>query len=100
MSPIDVAYPLSLLILGVSAVAAIFRALKGPTLLDRIIAADVLIIVITSIVIVTMIVNQDTYPTVLVIVASLIGFMGSVTVARFVLERSRIGDQVQEERKP
>ena len=100
MSPIDVAYPLPLLILGVSAVAAIFRALKGPTLLDRIIAADVLIIVITSIVIVTMIVNQDTYPTVLVIVASLIGFMGSVTVARFVLERSRIGDQVQEERKP
>ena len=99
MSPVEFVYPAVILILGISAFAALYRIIKGPTLLDRIIAADVLLIVFTSAIIATMIKNQDTYPTVLVIVASLIGFLASVTVARFVLERSRIGDLGKEDNR-
>ncbi|MFC0582957.1 monovalent cation/H+ antiporter complex subunit F [Micrococcoides hystricis] len=97
MNPIEIAYPITLVILGISALASVYRIFIGPTLLDRIIAADVLIITVSSTIVVSMIRNGTMDSVVLVMVASVIGFIGSVTIARFVLERSRIGDPIRQE---
>lgn len=97
MNPIEIAYPITLVILGISALASVYRIVIGPTLLDRIIAADVLIITVSSTIVVSMIRNGTMDSVVLVMVASVIGFIGSVTIARFVLERSRIGDPIRQE---
>lgn len=97
MNPIEFAYPIALAILGISSLAAVYRIVRGPTLLDRIIAADVLIIIVSSIIVLDMIRSGNMNSVVLVLVASVIGFIGSVTIARFVLERSRIGDRLRED---
>lgn len=71
-------------LLTVAAVLALVRAEKGPTLLDRTIALDVL----TSIVVCAVALEAawsrriDTVP--ILVVLALVGFVGSVTIARFV----------------
>lgn len=71
-------------LLAVAAVLALVRAEKGPTLLDRTVALDVL----TSIVVCAVALEAawsrriDTVP--ILVVLALVGFVGSVTIARFV----------------
>ncbi len=97
MNPIEFAYPIALAILAISALAAVYRIVKGPSLLDRVISTDVLIIIVSSTIVLDMIRSGNMDSVILVLVASVIGFVGSVTIARFVLERSRIGDRLRED---
>lgn len=74
-------------LLTVSAAAAIVRTIKGPSLLDRVLAIDVLLSVVSAALITEMAVNGHQNNLVLVVVICLVGFIGSVTVARFVIDR-------------
>jgi multicomponent Na+:H+ antiporter subunit F len=74
-------------LLAVSAAVAIVRTIKGPSLLDRVLAVDVLLSVVAAALIVDMAANRHQNNLVLVIVICLVGFIGSVTVARFVIDR-------------
>lgn len=71
------------LLLGVSAVLALVRAERGPTMLDRTLALDVL----TSIVVGAVALHSawtlrtDTIP--VLVALAMVGFIGSVTIARF-----------------
>ena len=67
-----------------SALLTIGRIIRGPSVLDRVVASDVLVsIVICSLAAQTALVEgNSTLP--ILISLSLVGFMGSVAVARFV----------------
>lgn len=74
-------------LLTFSAAAAIARTIKGPSLLDRVLAVDVLLSVVSAALIVDMAVHRHQNNLILVVVICLVGFIGSVTVARFVIDR-------------
>lgn len=89
MTLLEWAEAVCVVLLGVGALAAIYRIVRGPSILDRAIATDVLLIVISSALCVDMAVNHHTDNIVFVVVASVIGFVGSVTLSRFVAESKK-----------
>jgi len=83
MSPFDVVVAVCSILLTLGAAFAIRRAEKGPSILDRTIALD---IVVTAMIAGVALYaahfrRADVVP--LLVVLSLVGFVGSVTVARF-----------------
>jgi multicomponent Na+:H+ antiporter subunit F len=76
-------------LLSLAAFGAIIRMIKGPALLDRVLAADVLLVVLASALAIDMAANRHTNHVALIVGITLIGFIGSVTVARFVHDRRR-----------
>lgn len=74
-------------ILSLAAGGAIIRIAKGPSLLDRVLATDVLLAIIAAALCIDMAVNRHVNNLMLVVAVSVIGFIGSVTVARFVADR-------------
>lgn len=73
----------SALLLGVSAVLVVLRMTLGPTTLDRAIAFDVLIAITICAIAVDAAVDRNAEAMPLLLVATLLGFVGSVSVARF-----------------
>lgn len=69
--------------LAVAAVLVLIRMTLGPTILDRIISLDVIVAVTVGGIALEAILNQhsDTLP--ILVVLSLVGFIGSASVARF-----------------
>ena len=71
----------------VAGVFSIIRLVRGPSLADRIVALDALLVVIVSgVAIDAARTGEGTYLDVLV-VAALLGFVGTVNVARFIERR-------------
>ena len=78
---------LAFLGIAVSGLLCLLRLVRGPSLADRIVALDALLIVIVSgIAIDAARTGEGTYLDVLV-VAALLGFVGTVNVARFIERR-------------
>lgn len=75
------------IILAVSAGLALYRVARGPSILDRVLALDVVLAIIGGALVLNMVVNRHLDNLILLVVVSLIGFIGSVTVARFVTDR-------------
>jgi len=73
--------------LALAAAGAIIRIARGPSLLDRVLAADVLLAILGAALCIDMAVNRHLNNRMLVVAITIIGFMGSVTVARFVADR-------------
>ncbi|MDD7965958.1 monovalent cation/H+ antiporter complex subunit F [Actinomycetospora lemnae] len=73
-----------LVLLGLSAVLVVVRLLRGPSGLDRLVALDVLVaeFLVGLVVYAALTGNSALVPVVVAI--SLVGFLGSTTVARFV----------------
>jgi multicomponent Na+:H+ antiporter subunit F len=74
-------------ILSLAAAGAIIRIARGPSLLDRVLASDVLLAILGAALCIDMAVNRHLNNLVLLVALSIIGFIGSVTVARFVADR-------------
>jgi multicomponent Na+:H+ antiporter subunit F len=74
-------------LLAVGAAGAIVRIVRGPSLLDRMLASDVLLAVIASGLLLRAAVTGDMYNLIFVLVVAAVGFLGSVTVARSVATR-------------
>lgn len=74
-------------ILSLAAGGAILRIARGPSLLDRVLATDVLLAILGAALCIDMAVNRHLNNLMLVMAISIIGFVGSVTVARFVADR-------------
>lgn len=89
MSLMQIAAVICLVLLTAGAAGAIYRIAKGPSILDRVVATDVLLIIVSSALCVEMALNHHTSNIVFVVVASVIGFVGSVTVSRFVADRRK-----------
>ncbi len=78
---------LAFLGIAVSGLLCLLRLVRGPSLADRIVALDALLILIVSgIAVDAARTGEGTYLDVLV-VAALLGFVGTVNVARFIERR-------------
>ena len=75
------------IMLSIAACLALVRLAKGPSILERVIATDVLLLIISAALCVEMTINRHTDNLVFVLLACLVGFVGSVTVSRFVTDR-------------
>lgn len=71
-------------VLGVSALLTLARIVRGPSILDRAVAADVMVAIIVCVLAVEAGVTEHSTTLPILITLSLIGFIGSVAVARFV----------------
>jgi multicomponent Na+:H+ antiporter subunit F len=74
-------------ILSLAAAGAVIRIARGPSLLDRVLASDVLLAILGAALCIDMAVNRHLNNLMLLVALSIIGFIGSVTVARFVADR-------------
>ncbi|MFF1384355.1 monovalent cation/H+ antiporter complex subunit F [Arthrobacter sp. NPDC058288] len=83
----DVVLTVTAVILSLAAAGAIVRIAIGPSLLDRVLASDVLLAIIGATLCIDMAVNGHLNNLMLLVALSIIGFIGSVTVARFVADR-------------
>ena len=70
-------------ILGVSAVLVVVRMTWGPTMLDRAISFDVLAAVLLGAIALQIAAARDTRSVPILLVLTLLGFVGSVSIARF-----------------
>jgi multicomponent Na+:H+ antiporter subunit F len=80
-------------LLSIAAACAVWRIVKGPTVLDRVVATDMLLGTLMCGLGVDMIVNQhtDTLPVLIVLV--LFSVLGSVSVSRFIATSGGKGDR-------
>lgn len=80
-----------LVIVGVllagAALCAVVRVARGPSILDRVLAVDVLLAIVGGALAVDMAVNRHLDNLALLVALSVGGFIGAVTVARFVTDR-------------
>jgi multicomponent Na+:H+ antiporter subunit F len=83
-----------LVLLTSAAVLLVIRMTLGPTMLDRVIALDVLVAVMICGLGVEAAVNRHTTTLPILVVFSLVGFVGSVSMARF----TRGSDDVEADR--
>jgi len=83
----EVVLVVTAVILSLAAAGAIVRIAVGPSLLDRVLASDVLLAILGAALAIDMALNKHLNNLMLLVALAVIGFIGSVTVARFVAER-------------
>lgn len=83
MSVFDVVVPVCAVLLGLGATFAVIRAEKGPSMLDRTVALDIVVTVVIAALALYAAVRQRSDVVPILVVLSLVGFVGSVTIARF-----------------
>lgn len=81
--PLAVVLAVVLVLLGVSMLLVTVRLVRGPSALDRLVAVDVLVALIICVLVVTAALTSDSATVPVVVATSLVGFLGSTTVARF-----------------
>ena len=82
--------------LGAGALLALVRLARGPSLLDRVVATDILLVIIAAGLAVHATLRRDPTVVPVLVVVSLLAFVGSVSVARYVggmLVASREGEE-------
>jgi multicomponent Na+:H+ antiporter subunit F len=79
--------------LGVAALLLVARISLGPTMLDRVVALDVLVAVVICALGLEAAIHRHTTTLPILVVLSLLGFVGSVSIARF----TRGSDDVEAE---
>ncbi|WP_447007902.1 monovalent cation/H+ antiporter complex subunit F [Saccharothrix isguenensis] len=82
-----VVYAMTLALLSVAALLVLPRLLRGPTALDRIVAVDVLVVLIVAASAVGMVPQGSGAVIPLLVAVVLLGFVGSVAAARLVEHR-------------
>ncbi len=81
---IDVVITAAQVLLGLGAVLATTRAIRGPQLVDRIVAVDAVLLMIAAAVAVETARGERSYLAPVVLVVALVAFTGTVLVARFI----------------
>ncbi|MFU8946104.1 monovalent cation/H+ antiporter complex subunit F [Mycetocola zhadangensis] len=72
---------------SVGAVAALYRVIKGPSLLDRVIASDVFVATVMCVLASEMAFNGHTETLPVLLVLAAFAFLGSVSFARFMAKQ-------------
>jgi multicomponent Na+:H+ antiporter subunit F len=75
---------LAYVLLGTGALLALVRLALGPSLLDRVVATDTLLVIIAAGLAVRAAVLRDPTVVPVLVVVSLLAFVGSVSIARYV----------------
>ena len=69
---------------GIGALAAVFRIIRGPSILDRALATDVLLAIAICGLGAEMAINRHTDTLVVMLVLALFAIVGSIAIARFI----------------
>jgi multicomponent Na+:H+ antiporter subunit F len=91
----DVVSVIAYALLGGGALLALVRLALGPSLLDRVVATDTLLVIISAGLAVHAALQRDPTVVPVLVVVALLAFVGSVSIARYVggmLIRSATGD--------
>ena len=75
---------LTFAMLGGGVLLALVRLARGPSLLDRVVATDVLLVIISAGLAVYAALERDPTVVPVLVVVSLLAFVGSVSVARYI----------------
>lgn len=84
----------AVVVLGVVAVLALVRLVRGPSPVDRVVATDVLISSLVCGLAIEAAINRHAFTVPVMLALALVGFAGTVAMSRFVAGRR---DTVQEE---
>jgi multicomponent Na+:H+ antiporter subunit F len=76
------------LLFGIGALFASVRLVRGPTQIDRAVALDVLLAILVGVIVLLAAVNSSGTTLVIAVVVSLLGFLGSASLAKL-LPRDR-----------
>ena len=76
-----------MVVFGVAAILAVIRIVRGPSILDRAVASDVLLTELLCVLGADMAINGHTRSIPLLLIIAAIGVFGSIAVARFVARR-------------
>ena len=79
-----VAEALAHALLAGGALVALVRLARGPSLLDRVVATDTVLVIISASLAVHAALNRDPTVVPVLVVVSLLAFVGSVSIARYV----------------
>jgi Multisubunit Na+/H+ antiporter, MnhF subunit len=74
-------------IFALSALLTVWRIIKGPSILDRAVAADVLLTLVICALGAEMAINHHTRTLPLLLIVAAVGVFGSISIARFVARR-------------
>ncbi|MEZ0163166.1 monovalent cation/H+ antiporter complex subunit F [Kineococcus sp. LSe6-4] len=86
MNPVVIALCAGML--TVAALLALVRVARGPTMLDRVVALDVVVAVVVIGLCVEAAANRHATTLPVIVVLALVGFVGSVSVARYATRSS------------
>ena len=84
MNAFEVVSVLAYALLGGGALLALVRLALGPSLLDRVVATDTLLVIISAGLAVYAALERDPTVVPVLVVVSLLAFVGSVSIARYV----------------
>lgn len=85
----DVVFVVVLAVLGVAAALTLYRLVRGPSTLDRIVALDVFVVLTVVGAGVYVSAYRDSSNIPLLAAVALVGFVGSVAAARLAVRRGR-----------
>ncbi|WP_194764455.1 monovalent cation/H+ antiporter complex subunit F [Microbacterium sp. UFMG61] len=75
------------IVFGVAAILTIIRIVRGPSILDRAVASDVLLTEVMCVLGAEMAINGHTRNIPVMLIIAAVGVFGSIAVARFVARR-------------
>ncbi len=84
---LEIAAVITQVLLAVGALCAVYRVYRGPSVLDRVISVDVILIIVASVMLTEMVRSDHQDFILFVLVTSVIGFLGAVAIARYVVGR-------------
>jgi multicomponent Na+:H+ antiporter subunit F len=87
--PMNVVFVTVLAMLGLAAALTLYRLLRGPSTLDRVVALDVFVVLTVVAAAVYVAVYRDGSNIPLLAAVALVGFVGSVSAARLAVRRER-----------
>jgi multicomponent Na+:H+ antiporter subunit F len=85
----SVVYVVTLSLLAVSGLGCLVRLMRGPSRFDRVVALDMLVIVVMSGIAVEAAWRREGANVLLIAVVALVGFLGTVGVTRLVPDEER-----------
>ncbi|MBV2363619.1 monovalent cation/H+ antiporter complex subunit F [Streptomonospora nanhaiensis] len=88
MNVLDHVYTVTFALLGMSVLLTLYRLVRGPSVMDRILCLNATSVLLISFVAVEVAVRGDSAYIGLVITFALLGFVGSLTAARFAERRA------------
>ncbi|MCR2783024.1 MULTISPECIES: monovalent cation/H+ antiporter complex subunit F [unclassified Microbacterium] len=78
-------------VFAVSGLLTVWRIIKGPSILDRAVAADVLMTLVMCLLGAEMAINHHTRTLPVLLIIAAVGVFGSISIARFVARRDNAG---------
>lgn len=84
MTPLTIMGLVAGVMFGIGAVAAVARIIRGPSVLDRALATDVLLAIAMCALGTEMAINRHTDTLVVLLVLAVFAILGSIAIARFI----------------